>query len=127
MDPAPAPLDPIDPALEALLRAAAPELEVQWRHDTERRLLAHHGRSTGRWGVLAAATGGLAVVLAGVTLAGGGPLASSGGDAARAKPGCTTVYVTRAEPLGQVRRQADGSVKVETVRQPVTSAVERCR
>lgn len=136
---------------EELLRRAQPEAPVAWRHETERALFgdgapakagagrrwfggrATDGKRSGatgwqaRRGVFAAAVGGLAAVVLGVSLAGGGPLASDGGDDARAKPGCTTVYVTEMQPAGELLRGADGKVRVETTQQPVTREVERCR
>lgn len=116
-----------DRAIEDLLRAASPAPASAWVHDTERHLLPARGASRAhRWVPFAATAGGLAAVVFGISLAGGGPLASSGGDAAKAKPGCSISYITRVAPQGEVRRQADGSVQVETVRRPVTRRVVHC-
>lgn len=111
----------------ALLRAAAVDPSTEWRQATERTLIVAPQNRRARLRASVLTAGGLAAVFAAVSLTGGGPLAPGGGDAARAKPGCITVYVTRVEPLGQLRRQADGSLSVETVRQPVTRPVQRCR
>lgn len=121
--------DARDEQLEQLLRRATPAPSTAWKHETERALLpARRGAFAGhrRLGLLASATGGLAAVVVVAGLAGGGPLAADGGDDARAKPGCTTVYVTKAEQAGRVVQDPDGTVRVETARAPVTRAEQRC-
>lgn len=119
-----------DAAPEALLRSARPASSMPFAANLERDLFPEKAqvaqRST-RFGVLAGAAGGLAVVLVIAGLAGGGPLISGGSDAAKAKPGCTTMYVTRVEPVGGVVRKADGTVTVETARKPITREQQRCR
>lgn len=121
-----------DPELEALLRAASPRPSARFEADLQRRLFAERPsrmptfRLRGMGG-LVAATGGLAAVLVTAGLVGGGPLAPGGGDDAKARPGCTTVYVTEVQSAGEVVRKPDGSVTVETTRKPVSRAVERCR
>lgn len=114
-------------AVEALLRAAAPAPSPAWVHETERALLPQRSVAVRRWLPVGITAAGLAAVVFGVSLAGGGPLASSGGDAAKAKPGCTVSYVTRVQPQGELRQQRDGTVQVETVRRPVTHRVVHCR
>lgn len=116
-----------DEAIERLLRAAAPAPDVRWSAELERRLVPSGSARAPRWRLMLGATTGLAAALVAVTLAGAGPLASNGGDPARAKPGCETVYVTEMRPTGELRRDADGNVRVETVRQPVVREIERCR
>ncbi|MBO9531422.1 MAG: hypothetical protein J7513_00405 [Solirubrobacteraceae bacterium] len=114
-------------AIERLLRAAAPGPDARWAADLERQLLPARSSRTQRWRFALGTSVGLAVAIVAVTLAGAGPLASGGGDDAKAKPGCETVFVTEIRPTGQLRRDADGTVRVETVRQPVVREVERCR
>lgn len=119
-----------DEDYEALLRRSRPAPTPAWLHETERALLPASGarpRWQRRGGLLAAAAGGLAAVMVAVGLAGGGPLAADGGDDARAKPGCEIVYVTEVRPAGELVQGPDGTVRVETTRQPVTREVERCR
>ncbi|MDO9355481.1 MAG: hypothetical protein Q7T55_17400 [Solirubrobacteraceae bacterium] len=119
-----------DPELEALLRSAGPRPSARYEADLHRQLFSPREsrflRLRGAGGLLAA-TGGLATVLVVAGLVGGGPLSPDGGDDARARPGCTTHYVTEVQPAGEVVRRADGSVTVETTRKPVSRAVERCR
>lgn len=122
--------------VEALLRASAPAPATAWEAQLERQLLAPGGarsmarlgqRSTARRLITATATAGaLAAVVVVAGLAGGGPLAPDGGDGARAKPGCTTIYVTEVEKVGEVVRRADGKVTVEGTKRPVTREQQRC-
>ncbi|MFT4034155.1 MAG: hypothetical protein QM679_01105 [Patulibacter sp.] len=122
--------DRVDAELDALLRAARPAPSLAWRAATRRALLPERAarrrfipqmRPAAAW-----ATAGLGAVVAAVALAGGGPLNSSD-DAARATTGCHTVYVTKVAPVGELRRGADGVVRVETAQRPVVTAEQRCR
>lgn len=126
-----APLDDThsDPALEALLRSARPAPMTAWADELEATLIPARAKHPARRRSLAGlvAAGGLAAVFVVAGLVGGGPLASDGGDDARARPGCTVVYVTKAAPVGQVVRKADGTVTVETTTKPVTRAQQRCK
>ncbi len=117
-----------DDATEALLRAARPAPGLGFAGELERNLFPQRTRLRDRrlFAGFATATA-LASAFLVFSLVGGGPLAPSGGDDARAKGDCMTVYVTKVEPAGEVVRRADGTVTVETARKPVTRAVERCR
>lgn len=117
---------PVDREVELLLASGRPVPSTAWAAETGRRLLPVRASARVRWRPVLGTAGALGLVLFGATLAGGGPLGSND-DAARAKPGCDVVYVTRVEPVGEVRRQPDGSVRVETTRRPVPRAIERCR
>lgn len=123
-----------DEDYEELLQRSRPTPTPAWLHETERALLgapapARSGSAPAwrRGRLLAGAAAGLGAVIVAAGLAGGGPLAADGGDDARAKPGCEVVYVTEVERAGQVVQAPDGTVRVETTRQPVTREVERCR
>ncbi|MDQ8045613.1 MAG: hypothetical protein AAGC46_20525 [Solirubrobacteraceae bacterium] len=121
---------PPDEQLEQLLRRAAPGPTAAFESTLERHLFPDRGRVSARRGRIAglvAATGGLAAVAVIAALAGGGPLAGNGGSSAKARPGCTTVYVTKVEPVGRVVKKADGTVTVETNRRPVVHEQQRCR
>lgn len=126
-------MDPLDdtpdPELDRALRAARPTPNAAWAAELRRELLPDRPTRRRRvpLGGLVAATGGLAAVVAIAGLAGGGPLAADGGDDARAKPGCEVVYVTQARSVGEIVRQPDGTVTVETRTKPVSRAVQRCR
>lgn len=121
-------LDARDRELEQLLVQARVAPAPAWVHETERRLLPARAAQPARRriGFAAALVGGLAAVVTIAGLAGGGPLAADGGDDARAKPGCTTVYVTKVEDAGKLVQDPDGTVRVETAREPVTRAEQRC-
>lgn len=123
---------PLDAELDALLRANRPQPDPAWMLATRERLIPEAPARAG-WSwrglrpVTIGATLGLAGVITAVALVGGGPLGNGGGDDARAKQDCRTVYVTKVEPSGEVRRQADGTVEVQTVQRPVTREVRDCR
>lgn len=122
--------EPADAELDALLRAARPQPDPAWVLRTREQLLAAPAPARSWWRVrpvTVGATLGLAAVISAAALVGGGPLGGGGGDDARATQGCRTVYVTQVEPLGEVRRQADGSVEVQTVQRPVTRERRVCR
>lgn len=121
------PNDVEDDALAALLRRARPEPEAGWSRATERGLFAAAERRRRERITAFGAAGGLALTVFVASLAGAGPLATDGGDAARAKPGCTTVYKTQVESVGQVVKRADGKVVVESTKAPVQRAVTRCK
>lgn len=124
---------PLDAELDALLRATRPQPDPAWMVDVRDRLLPEQAARGGRLGwlrvrpVVVAATLGLAGVISAAALVGGGPLGGGGGDDARARQECRTVYVTKVEPSGELRRQADGTVEVQTVQRPVTREVRDCR
>lgn len=124
---------PLDAELDALLRATRPAPDPAWVLETRERLLPATERRMGLRGwlrvrpVTVAATLGLAGVISAVALVGGGPLGGNGGDDARAREECRTVFVTKVEPSGELRRQADGTVEVQTVQRPVTREVRDCR
>ncbi len=116
-----------DDALVALLRQATPAPSTAWQHELERSLFpSRHARPRRRLLPVAAAAGSLAALTLIAGLVGSGPLAIDGGDDARARPGCEVVFVTKVRPVGQVVRQPDGTVTVETTNRPVTSERERC-
>ncbi len=121
------PNDDVDDALVALLRRARPEPEAGWSRATERGLFAAAERRRRERLTAFGAAGGLALAVIVAGLAGGGPLAIDGGDAAKAKPGCETVYETRVESVGQVVKRADGKVVVQSTKAPVQRQVERCK
>jgi hypothetical protein len=133
VDPHDSPDDvPVDAELDALLRSVRPQPDPAWTRATRERLLPEAPVRAGwRWRsvrpVTVGATLGLAAVITAVALVGSGPLGGNGGDDARAKQECRTVYVTKVEPSGEVRRQADGTVEVQTVQRPVTREVRDCR
>ncbi len=124
---------PLDAELDALLRAARPQPDAAWMQATRDDLLPERAARRGISGwvrvrpVTVGATLGLAAVISAVALVGGGPLGGGGGDDARARQECRTVYVTKVEPTGELRRQADGTVEVQTVQRPVTREVRDCR
>lgn len=119
--------DDEDPVLSGLLRAARPAPSLSFGGALERELFPPRRRLREHRLVVGLTTAtALASVLLVVALVGGGPLAPQGGDDARAKPPCTTVYVTSVVPTGEVVRRADGTVTVETSRKPVTRAEQRC-
>ncbi|MBJ7473403.1 MAG: hypothetical protein JHD16_18995, partial [Solirubrobacteraceae bacterium] len=116
-----------DVALEALLRRARPEPDAGWTRATERGIFAAvERRRRERMTAIGAGTG-LALTVLVASLAGAGPLALDGGDAAKAKPGCEVVYETRVESVGQVVQRPDGKVVVESRKEPVQREVTRCR
>lgn len=121
--------DDLDPQLDALLTRTTASPSVDFESSLERRLFPAGERRVRarRFAGLAVASGGLAAVVVAAGLAGSGPLANHGGTAAKAKPGCTTVYVAKVQPVGQVVKRGDGSVTVETTRRPVFHAEQRCR
>lgn len=114
-------------AAEALLRAARPAPSLVFSGELERELFATRRRWREHPAIagLAGATA-LASAFLGFSLAGGGPLASTGGSSATADEHCRTVYVTKVEQVGELVRKPDGTVTVETTREPVTREVERC-
>lgn len=118
--------DAVD-ALEALLRRARPEPEAGWSRATERGLFAAAERRRRERVTAFGAATGLALTFFVAGLAGAGPLATDGGDPAKAKPGCTTVYETKVESVGQVARRPDGKVVVESTKEPVQRAITRCK
>lgn len=122
----PAPRDVDVPEPERLLRAAAAVPDPEFVSALEARLLPQQRRGVPRAAGVATALGVVTVAVVAASLADAGPLAPSGGDAARARPGCELVYVTEVAPVGEVVRGADGVVRVETIERPAVRAVERC-
>lgn len=120
----------IDRELDALLRRTRPQPDPAWIQSTRDALLPERAVATRAWWrprpVAIAATIGLAATLTVAALSGGGPLGGAGGDEARAVRECRDVYVTQVEPLGEVRRRADGTVEVQTVERPVTRVQREC-
>jgi hypothetical protein len=121
----------MDAELDALLRRARPQPDADWMLATRERLLPDVASAPRVWWRMrpaaVGATLGLAATITAIALVGGGPLGGGGGDDARATQECRTVYVTKVEPLGEVRRQADGTVEVQTVQRPVTREQRDCR
>lgn len=114
--------------LERLLVTLRPRPDDAFVERTERRLLGRQSRRLRvRTGVVAAA---LAAAFAGAFLVTGlvgtGPLAGSREDAG-ARQDCRVETISRQEEVRELRRQADGSIGVQTIRQPVMREVARCR
>jgi hypothetical protein len=124
--------DPADlAALERRLRASRPHPDPRFGGELEEHLLPRkpEPRRRARRPLLAAAgaTTALAVAVAGLGLAGGGPLAPSGGDGVRAKDDCHFVSVRKRVRSPVVVRGPDGSPELRYRSQVVTRQVKRCR
>jgi hypothetical protein len=121
-----------DVELDAVLRRARPRPDATWVRETQRRLLPGMAETSRRswWRLRPVAIGAvcsLTLVVTALAFVGGGPLGHGGGDEARATQECRTVFVTKVEPIGEVRRGADGSVEVQTVHRPVSRQRVTCR
>jgi hypothetical protein len=124
--------DPADnAALERRLRASRPRPDPRFVGELEEHLLPRkpERRRRARRPLLAAvgATAALAVVVAGLGLAGGGPLEPSGDDDVRAKDDCRFVPVRKRVRSPVVVTGRDGRPKVRYRSQIVTRQVKRCR
>jgi hypothetical protein len=119
-------------ALEERLRASRPLPDARFVDELEERLLPRAPqprRARARRPVLLAAGGAaaLALVVAGLGLAGGGPLAPSGGDGVRAKENCRFVPVRKHVKTPVVVTGRDGQPEVHYRSEVVTRQLKRCR
>jgi hypothetical protein len=114
-----------EPQVAAWLARTRPSPDETFVEQTERRLLRPARRR--RRPALAAlgVTGALAATAIATMLVGTGPL--DGDDAARAKPDCSLVQVTRMQREGQVVVDRRGDPRVVYRTRPVTRTVKRCR
>jgi hypothetical protein len=124
--------DPADlAALERRLRASRPHPDPRFVGELEEHLLPRkpEPRRRARRPLLAAAgaTAALAVVVAGLGLAGGGPLAPSGDEGVRAKDDCRFVPVRKRLRSPVVVSGRDGSPELRYRSRVVTRQLKRCR
>jgi hypothetical protein len=124
--------DPADlAALERRLRASRPHPDPRFVGELEEHLLPRkpEPRRRARRPLLAAAgaTAALAVVVAGLGLAGGGPLAPSGDEGVRAKDDCRFVPVRKRVRSPVVVSGRDGSPELRYRSRVVTRQLKRCR
>jgi hypothetical protein len=121
-------LEPADRATEARLIAVWPAADPAWVQALEERLLpAPRARA---WRLRRLSLGlafalGLAVLAAGLSLAGVGPFAGRSGSVS-ARDDCRTVAITRVEPVPTLVTGADGTPRLVYRDQRVTHRVRRC-
>ena len=121
-------LEPADRATEARLIAVWPAADPGWKEALEERLLPPARARTWqlrRLGLGLAFALGLAVLAAGLSLAGVGPFAGRSGSVS-ARDDCRTVAITRVEPVPTLVTGADGRPRLVYRDQRVTHRVRRC-
>jgi hypothetical protein len=122
-------LEPADRAIERVLIAAWPAADPAWVQALEERLLAPatpaRAWTVRRLGLGLAFALGLAVLAAGLSLAGVGPFAGRSGSVS-ARDDCRTVAITRVEPVPTLVTGADGQPRLVYRDARVTHRVRRC-
>ena len=120
-----------DAELEERLRASRPAPDMRFVAELEEHLLprpAARPRRRARRALLAAAavSASLAFAIVGVGLAGGGPLAPSGGESVRAKDDCRFVRVRERVRSPEVVTTPAGRSEIRYRNRVETRSVKRC-
>ena|SRR5215207_264840 len=124
--------EPLDAAVESLLRASRPSPPPRLALDLRERLLPDPGGSRRNRRPRPLIAGGLATAAAAVavlvlSLAGTGPLAGRSGQDVKAKTDCHVVLIKTRGLVPAIVRSRDGQPRLVYRDGPVERPVERCR